>query len=233
MKTILSALYCVLACCRTICADFQNLGFEAANTNNVPGVIGTPEDLIPHWQLSLGPTAVTYLGLNYFPLSQGYHTLANTSGRTFVFSISVYPIQGNYALFVSPPIPHAGESFIPYSLTQSGVIPATADKIEFLNFGAPVQLLINGMPLPLTYTYINPSPLDEAFRSALVIGDISSYAGRDVELRFTTIRSTQSGYIYGLDDIRFTSVPEPGTFALLAFGGLMLGWRTVQQRRRR
>ena len=55
----------------------------------------------------------------------------------------------------------------------------------------------------------------------------------DVELRFATLFEGPGAYTYGLDDIRFTSVPEPGTLALLGLGGLMLGWRTVQQRRRR
>jgi hypothetical protein len=59
--------------------------------------------------------------------------------------------------------------------------------------------------------------------------DVSAYAGQTGELRFTApVQNTAL-----LDNIQFSNlpVPEPGVFALSAFGALFLGWRTLGRRR--
>jgi hypothetical protein len=63
-----------------------------------------------------------------------------------------------------------------------------------------------------------------------ILGDISAFAGQEVELKFVT-RSVSFGY-NGLDSIRFSAeaVPEPGALPLLLVGGA-LGWAVRAGRR--
>ena len=232
MKAILITVCIFGIALRLRPASFLNLNFEEANTNNAVsiglnfGARGTTDDLIPNWSLFNHQSRVVQMGLNAFPSGGDALTIASRNGGNQFFNAGVFPLEGNFALFLpssSPP----GALWI----SQTGTIPTDAHDIAFLSFGYPMELRINGNLLPLTYTYSNPHVTSGNLRYGVGTGDISSFAGMDVELRFSVAAAGE--HINGLDDIRFLSVPEPGTLALLGLGGLMLGWRTVQQRRRR
>lgn len=207
-------------------ASFQNLGFEQANTNNVVplgpnlGYSGTTTDLLPGWQMSYGTAPVSDVGLNAFALSPGYRTLASTGGGNQFFNASVFPIQGNYALILSP------RDFGPYepqSILQSGTIPADVGQLSFLTFGHPLELRINDMLVPLSYTYQSPPGTANDLRFGTAVADIAAFAGMDVALRFSTM--VPGAYINGIDNIQFIPVPEPGVLALGTLAACGFLWR--------
>lgn len=208
----------------THAAMFQNLDFEQANTNNVvsngPGLGGggLASELLPHWSLLNG--GVTGLGLDAFPLDGDVFTLATRNGGNQFFSTSVFPIQGNYAMFISAAI----------CMEQTGTIPLNAGQIQFLTFGYPTELRVNGNILPLTYTYFNPTPIADSLRYGTAVGDISAFAGTDVELSFSTITVSALYNIHGIDDIQFVPIPEPSTLALCGLGIFLIATRLRQKR---
>ena len=86
----MKALHIVLCCWLTTllhagAAPFQNLDFEAANTNNVvslgvDGFAGTTCDLLPSWQFvypPLDPSLCHGFGLNAFAVSERHHAAVN------------------------------------------------------------------------------------------------------------------------------------------------------------
>jgi hypothetical protein len=142
------------------------------------------------------------------------------------------PFDGKFSLALvpldSPPV------HVAYILRQTGDIPADAQRIEFLNYGEPFEVRLNGVPVSLTYDYrvIDIMEGTQQLRVARVVGDISAWAGSAVELEFKTLNERSPGpepdpgfgfnyRVNGLDSIVFV-VPEPGTWALLGFGGVGL-----------
>jgi hypothetical protein len=106
--------------------------------------------------------------------------------------------------------------------------------IQFLNYGEPFEVRVNGSLVPLTS---DSSLIDiwngtQQLRVARVVGDVSAWAGSTVELEFRTVNERPLGpepdvgfglnyLVNGLDSIVFV-VPVPGTWALLGFGGVTL-----------
>jgi len=119
-------------------------------------------------------------------------------------------------------------AFVPFSLSQTGDLGADVRSIRFLSYGTPVTLTANGSLIDLTYTPFaiqpgwNPSiPVFEA------VGDLSPFAGLNVELTFTTLRTLSlpgGPVVNGLDEITLSTipVPEPSLIALFALGGIAL-----------
>jgi len=56
--------------------------------------------------------------------------------------------------------------------------------------------------------------------------DISAYAGQSGQLQFTDVYSGQGLNGIELDDITFSTIPEPSTLALLFMGGMAFGVRS-------
>jgi hypothetical protein len=101
---------------------------------------------------------------------------------------------------------------IQYTLTQTGDVPPDTRFIQFVNFGSPFELRVNGGLVPLVYNSFNPG-------TSIVFGDISAYAGQNVKLEFTTFQS--QSFINGIDSISF-SIPEASSWILLSFGNIVL-----------
>lgn len=204
-------------------APFQNLGFDNANTNNVTprnppdrDFFGPASEVVPGWQLLLGTSQESEVGLNALLPGPGYSSIMtsdNQLGR---------PVVGLYSLSLIPFYGGADPSqFRPYTLIQNGDIPLGSLSMRFINYGAPVDLYVNGSLVPLFYDYGAVVP-DPNARLANVSGDISAFAGQNVELRLVTLFRTTGAYVSGLDSISFSAIPEPSAVVLLTLGVLLL-----------
>jgi hypothetical protein len=127
-------------------------------------------------------------------------------------------IQGRYRVYLqrSSPVPTANAA-----IAQSGTVPTTALSVRFYSasgWGTPAVYFSGRL---LTATVLGSGPNGSELNGA----DISSFAGQFGELRF------EGGGI--LDNIFFSpqAVPEPGVLALLALGGVLLGWLRGRNRR--
>ena len=174
---------------------FVNLNFEAAVTTN--GVYSDilPTDAFPNWIAS----APFY-----------YYNGTSLSGR----SISIMDtnalyipnqVEGNfYALLFTV----SGNSAI--SLSQSGLVPATAKSILFWGDNRGMQITFNGAPL--TFGVLSTSANYKVYGA-----DISQFAGQTGLLSF----SAANGAKGILDNIQFSTVavPEPTSLSLLGLAG--------------
>jgi hypothetical protein len=229
-RTILAAWMFSVALAQA--ADFGNLDFESASTNNfyrfhrdpLTGFTtgyGPAGDLMPRWR-----PFISLLGSTREESAIFLNVVLGESFSLFdQFSFDELPYVGNYSLAASPG--GQGLAGIRHDfMTQGGFVPPEALSLRFLGFGDPWDVYLNDVQVPLI-GYDTPLVPGE-FRE--ILGDISAFAGQEVELKFVT-RSVSFGY-NGLDSIRFSpeAVPEPGAAALLLAGGA-LGW-AVRRRRR-
>lgn len=220
MKIFLSLWFIIGAIVTSLAAPFQNLDFDEANTNNVVATPGAPFDLfgptsemLPHWTLLAPTESAGEVGLNTFLAGPGYVTLVQQELRGHL------PVEGKYSLYVMP-----GSRFdlnLAQSVAQIGEIPPEANSIEFLSYEERFEVRVNDVPIALQYErLVNPD--EPLMPVARVFGDIRSFAGQTVELKFTAPQTRRSGY--GLDSISFSPkiVPEPSTWVLFGLGGLTL-----------
>ncbi|MCL5098228.1 MAG: hypothetical protein M1608_12015 [Candidatus Omnitrophica bacterium] len=226
MKPIdIVALFLISAVCAGA-APFQNLGFDEAVTNNLVPTdprerpiygdgLGPPEEMMPGWHMFLGTNSISSIGLNLTPPGYGYATLISANPPQLGF---VLPVEGLYSLDMLP-------GSHPITLLQIGEIPTGSKSIQFLSYGSPVQLEVSGSLVPLFYT---PLPFDPRIpdynQPSIAMGDISPFAGQNVELKFIAISEFNQNPYHGLDSISFSplAIPEPAGVALLSIGLLLL-----------
>jgi len=216
MKKVLGSLFVLCLAVQSHTAPFQNLGFDAAITNNLSSAdppfhdgLGSSIDLLAGWQVFLGTNPVSVVGMNWQYPGFGYASLYNRDVPAFDrFSVGLMPGQDTGSDFIDTP----------FSLVQTGDIPAGAASIHFLSYNHLLELKLNNAALPVSYHYFAPGPAAPVFEG---VADVSAFAGRTVELEFTT---PNSFLFYGLDSISFSSqiIPEPGPQLLFGLGGLML-----------
>jgi hypothetical protein len=211
---------------------FQNLGFELAPTDLGPGS-GSDYYSIPYWNATCGPyqTGVT---LNSFVLDAT--TVSLHTGQSFT------PIDGTFSLLLTSSSFSYPSSPIA-SISQTGLVPGTAQSLHFLvadvmTFQLPTTLpgqffvTMNGENVALQAVANNGSYTELA-------GNVSDWAGQTAALTIgmsvpASHFQVQEVYFQGLiDDISFssTSVPEPTTTVL----GVMAGgsWLLCMRIRRR
>ena len=224
MKRVLGSLFVLGLAVQSHSAPFQNLGFDEAITNKLSPAdppfhdgLGSSTDLLPGWQLFLGNNPVSVVGMNWKFPGFGYASLYNRDVPAFnQFSVGLVPGQDTGTDFIETP----------FSLVQTGDIPADAASIHFLSYNQQPQLRLNKGLLPVTYNYFSPGPAAPVFEG---VADVRAFAGQTVELELTT---PNSFLFYGLDSISFSSqiIPEPGPRMLFGLGGLML-LAVLKQRR--
>jgi hypothetical protein len=144
--------------------------------------------------LTLGSPAVDLMGPN-FPNAVGYT-----------------PLQGLYSAVIYYDNPSI---FTPPTLNQTGLVPATAQSINFLvgNGESDAAVTLNGENIPLV-----------SISGGRLAGNISAFAGSVAQLTFSTSNDTLGDNFLYFDDIQFSSssVPEPSVCGLFGVGILLL-----------
>jgi hypothetical protein len=145
------------------------------------------------------------------------------------------PLQGSYSLqfsaYAGAPPPY----FHTASISQTGLVPATARSIQFLIKSPPAANgVIQATPIvTINGTTLSIFPQSTSAGIITMAADVSAYAGSTVDLTFLCQGTLGSDFFhvenyFTLDDIRFSTqiVPEPSTFLLLGIGAIsLLGYR--------
>jgi hypothetical protein len=207
---------------------FRDLGFDDANTNklvNTGGPVGlgsgTTGDLLPGWQLALGAGPYSdSLWVNLAAIDLGLASLYNRDNIGFGAQ-GHFPASGIYSFAMVPSYGmNGGGPYTPFSLSQTGDVPANAQMLHFTIYGSPFEVRVNNTLLPVIYTQ-GPPTTNPNTRTSWAVADISAFAGQTVTLKFTSLDTDGlNTVVNGLDSISFAPVPEPGT-TLLLFAGLL------------
>jgi hypothetical protein len=218
---LLSGLALLLgASCATGQGTFQNLDFERATIAPTPVGGGTypadPAQCFPGW--TVGGSG-QYLAVMYNDLSLGAPAIC-LMGPTFPNSVGYTPLQGSYSVLLY----YDNPSIVPPpTLSQTGLVPATARSINFLvgNGETGGAVSMNGVNIPLV-----PIP------GGRLAGDISAFADSVAQLTFSISPSRVGDNGMYFDDIQFSTsvVPEPNILTLSALGALLVGWRALGRR---
>jgi hypothetical protein len=245
MKATVAMILLVGSGTVALAAPFQNLGFDAANTNNlVTGEVrdfgyGTVEDMLPGWQLVREPIPFQFRDIVWFnlPPYEGRVALLDRNNRYDPGSASSLPVEGRFSFAMGPWVmngPNFDRLYI--GVVQMGDIPADTKSLRFSGFGDQAEVFINGTQIDVTYDYYEEFPPgDPDLRRANAFADISAYAGQTVELKFQTVdfHGPGLGTLIGLDSIIFSPIPipEPSAYAVFVLGCAVLGrcWRLCRR----
>jgi hypothetical protein len=192
-------------------APFLNLDFDEPRINEISlsysdgyWAVGDPTSLLPGWDVLLGDEPVTKMYLNHLngPLTD------QPPGPNLVSQYSRDFLGGPYYLQILDSI----DASVQYSIAQRGDVPNDAAFMSYRVDGLGFDLTVDGVGLDPIHVQE-----DTLFSWDSVYYDVSAFAGRNVELRFTaTSRTPFFSEPHAIDGITFLSIPEPGTM-LLAF----------------
>src|ERR1035441_9099077 len=190
--------------------SFQNLNFEQATIAPTP--IGgwvypaDPAQAFPGWTVGGGGDP-PYPVVMYNTLSTGAPAVC-LMGPNFPNFANYLPLQGSYSVLLycfmgAPP-----------TLSQTGLVPATAHSISFLvgNGLSDAAVSLNGVNIP-----VFPAS------GGRMAGNISAFAGSVATLTFSVAPDRFIDNLLYFDAVQFSPVPEPGALGLSALGALLLG----------
>lgn len=194
---------------------FVNLDFEDATVAPTPvngfGSTVSPASAFPGWTVGGGGI---YLNVLYNNFTFGAPA-AILMGPSFPNGPGYTPLQGSYSALLY----YDNPSIVPPpTLSQTGLVPATAQSISFLA-GSGADVTMNGVNISLV-----------PILGGRLAGNISTFAGSVAQLTFSISPSRIGDNVLYFDDIQFssTAIPEPSVLALGALGTLLLGfcrWR--------
>ncbi len=207
---------------RSFGQPFVNLGFEQAHPTLVPGssffvyassalpswtplIDGQPQAEIVYNTVSLGAPCVSIQQTNSYVLS----------GR---FSVV---LQSGYIPF-NPPV-SAG-------ISQTGDVPLGTRSLQFLGDN---DLRYDNLTISLGGTIVPIHALEEKLQGTIYGADITGWAGRTTELRFTASPTYIDWFTFvSLDQIQFSpqAIPEPSVAGFVASALLCLGFGARGQR---
>lgn len=184
----------------SLAGGFVNLTLDSPNLDHlIPPKIpngpysGLTSDIVRGWTLLSGGVPITTMNLN--PYGSYVGSLPSLLENNTQVTDSRF---GQYTLFMATLPP----SYPSLTLEQRGTIPPNAIGLS-IYAGGGVTIGINGETY---YGAFSGRPID-----------VSSFAGKDVDLRIEIPAGSVLVDIFG-----FTYVPEPSTWALLGTGMLAL-----------
>ncbi len=202
-------------------STFQNLAFESANLPALPpGQYGGLVDInvaMPSWNAYLGGNSISQV--NHNGITIGSASVDILGPHHFSSDI----LQGKYTVVLQAGIDRfsSGFQFVSAAIAQTGIVPATAQSLQFRVSSNPDGFLVS-----FATSSLSPVLLGTGANYQLYGVDISSFAGQSGELRFTAPTLENNPYnTFFLDAIQFSvqPVPEPSTFILTGLGALLLG----------
>jgi hypothetical protein len=234
MKSLKSFVTCAAGLFAVFSAQaqtaFQNLDFESANPVPIVGsqyypYAVTPASALPGWSGSIDGVPVSLVFLNDYALGTASIDIFGPGWN----SVNPGIIDGNYTVMLQAGAnPQGGSAGVNASLSQNGTIPANAMSLEFeawsMIANATLSVSFAGNSLSPVGLSSGVSPSGQSY--TLYGADISAYAGQSGQLQFTDVYSGQGLNGIELDDITFSTIPEPSTLALLFMGGMAFGVRS-------
>lgn len=223
MKAIIPAIILV---CSTLSpraqVTFQDLDFESASVPpNSTGQQISATSALPGWSVA---GTMLYNEQPYVPgesQQQGMFLVGPGPNLS-----SFQPIDGLYSLVIQGG--QNGDFSLGFYISQSGVIPSDAKFLQFKAWSPGAfdfYVTLGGSTLPLTAVSTEPN-------YTLFQANIQSLAGQNAALSFV-----EPAYVppVELDDITFSTAPEPNTVIMIVVGGLIyfsrqiLSWRSAHK----
>jgi len=209
---------------------FQNLNFEAATLSpSTSALYVSAASALPGWSAYLGTTLQTEIYQN------GYTTGAQSIDIFGPNYQSVGPqspqnqgiIDGNYTVFLQAGFPDPQEENA--SIEQNGTVPLGAQSLQFKAWDWLPSTTI--FTVSFNGNILSPVVVGSGANYTLYGANISTFAGQNGELEFSSIFNASGPSWVELDDITFSgnSVPEPTTLALIVMSGAALAalrWRS-------
>ncbi|MFO1461818.1 MAG: PEP-CTERM sorting domain-containing protein [Verrucomicrobiota bacterium] len=217
-----------------VAGSFVNLNFESSLPSSP--VPGDPWDRHPISRVMIGwsgyngdqpETAVSIN--NIFLDSAGISLFTTRVSGPLNFSSQI--LQGTQSAFLQAGVQLGGGPIVPTTLAQTGTVPVGMQSLQFeaITGNSPFTVSLNGVAAPVWELAQNDRGTAPPSKTFGV--DLSPYAGKEVDLRFTVLPGdTQHGTLV-LDGLQFSanSVPEPATWTLLGTGAIALGLRLRKQ----
>jgi len=210
--------------------NFVNLNFEQAqivyDPSNYTGVF--VRDAIPGWTVANNFQGTNDIAYNELSLGAPGVSLCGPGSKGGT-SPTPAPLDGNFSIDLYGGVP--GETYpqLGVSLSQTALVPASADSIRFIAEGTsgagngPLLVSLDGQNIPCSAISTEPN-------YTLYGGDISAFAGQIETLTFNAPIGVNN--YWELDDIQFSSlaVPEPDVLSIFGIGALL--FRYAQKLRR-
>ncbi len=229
MKKRATPLLLVIAAVLTqpLCGQgtFQNLDFESATIPQTQPA--GPVDIasaLPGWNAYVATNRQTGVFYNEISVGSARISLLGTNAG-FGFG----SIEGGFSLLLQAGVANGPGGVLvqaDVSISQSGVVPATAESIRFKAQPGLGTLAVSlaGLDLPFF-------PLTTGTNYTLYGADVSALAGQTAELRFVAVAPLPNNW--NLDSIVFSNqpIPEPSALGLSALGAMLLVWRLWHKRR--
>jgi hypothetical protein len=207
--------------------SFQDLNFEEANPVSVGNGGYSTGSALPGWQVFIGTTPISEIGIDAMPLSTSTVSLWNSYD---------YVIDGNYSLLLLgggvETFGQGGSTPEAASISQTGLIPTGTQSLLFkaVQEGpGPLNVNVGGRSISFAALWNGPN-------YTLYGANISAWAGQTEALTFTAPGASDANLesLWEIDDITFSpnAVPEPSSLALMGIGGLVFaGYRRLAPQR--
>ena len=198
--------------------NFQNLNFESSliPQTQAAGSVSAM-NAFPGWTTYISTQQLTQVGFNDPALGSTWVSLQGTN------TLSFPALAGGFSALLQggiSPLPTGGFVSTEASIEQTGLIPQGSQSIRFQALAGSASLVVSLGGQPVQFSVV--SNFNNIF---FVAGDVSSFAGQTVDLRFSALPPSPGigPSNWEIDSIVFSaqSAPEPNILGLFALGCLV------------